>query len=267
MRTRIISGLTLTALLLAGLFFGGWAFRLLLVLVSVLAVYEVQKMFRSADIEPVAFPVYCFISAFCCLIGYLPTDVLFAAWAVLLLAYLAISIFGNRSMPDLLASLYICVYPTIFLCSIAFNYFGMERSVSFTASILTFASPSICDTFAYFGGTLMGKRKLCPGISPKKTVAGSIFALLGGIVSSIVLIYLQHFWQSTIGSSLLLFAGLMIGIFSQLGDLYASKLKRLVNIKDFSNLIPGHGGIMDRLDSILISSLVVTILFTLRDFT
>lgn len=109
------------------------------------------------------------------------------------------------------------------------------------------------DTSAYVFGNLFGKKKLCPNLSPNKTIEGS----LGGILGPVLLTYifakylkLEHIWKliplSIIGS-----------IVAQLGDLSASKIKRISNIKDFGFIIPGHGGVLDRFDSILFTAPLV----------
>lgn len=117
----------------------------------------------------------------------------------------------------------------------------------------------VCDMGAYFVGVSMGKTKLCPTISPNKTVEGS----LGGIVSSVIvtlIITLCFGYFDKILPTLLLTIPLCVA--GMAGDLFASIIKRKVGIKDYGNLIPGHGGILDRVDSILfISPLVFCLLF------
>lgn len=106
------------------------------------------------------------------------------------------------------------------------------------------------DIFAYFSGYLFGKHKLCPRISPKKTVEGAIGGILGSTI--LCLLFLQFFLPD------LLIHGFPIGIlgsvFGQIGDLTASSIKRKTAIKDFGKLIPGHGGVLDRIDSLLFTA-------------
>ncbi len=122
---------------------------------------------------------------------------------------------------------------------------------------LVFLGAFSTDTFAYFGGTFFGKRKLCPEISPKKTVAGAISGLLG---SGLVMLLFGLIVNGCFGSSLgdarmslirLLILGILCGVISEVGDLAASIIKREYDVKDFGTLLPGHGGILDRCDSIL----------------
>ncbi|MBN2260940.1 MAG: phosphatidate cytidylyltransferase [Clostridiales bacterium] len=107
------------------------------------------------------------------------------------------------------------------------------------------------DTFAYFTGRLIGKHKLAPTISPKKTIEGSVGGIIGATLSSMIFYYYFDLREL---SSLTVFAGFIIitTVISQLGDLVASKIKRIFNIKDFGKIMPGHGGILDRFDSVLI---------------
>ena len=111
------------------------------------------------------------------------------------------------------------------------------------------------DTAAIFVGRAWGKRPLAPSISPKKTIEGSIGNLLACCVMGILLVPLLHVeWSVGLG------AGLICGVFGQLGDLFESWLKRLVGAKDSGSLLPGHGGFLDRIDSILFSAIPLTLL-------
>lgn len=113
------------------------------------------------------------------------------------------------------------------------------------------------DTLAYYSGKYLGKKKLCPEVSPNKTIAGSIGGSIGSIIGC--LIFGIIFKDKMIDISIIHFIliGALTGIMGQFGDLVASSIKRYVNIKDYSNLIPGHGGILDRFDSILFNSVAV----------
>jgi len=107
------------------------------------------------------------------------------------------------------------------------------------------------DTLAYFTGRLLGKRKLSPRISPNKTIEGAIGGLIGAVIGSFAcaaVLGLSHPWYE-----LALFA-LIAGVFAQLGDLIESLVKRAYEVKDSGSLLPGHGGVLDRLDSILFAA-------------
>lgn len=114
----------------------------------------------------------------------------------------------------------------------------------------------LSDTFAYFFGKMLGKKKLCPHISPKKTIVGSVASFFGGAVGGALMgLFLVELIAKApienIGLIDWVIIGTLCGGFAQIGDLTASMLKRFCNIKDYGKYIPGHGGIMDRMDSII----------------
>lgn len=132
--------------------------------------------------------------------------------------------------------------------------------------LLAFLGAWVTDIFAYFTGMLLGRHKLIPDVSPKKTVEGAI----GGVVFCTLsfvgfgLIY-NHFWvadgEKTIPLAAMAIVGFLVSIVSQVGDLSLSLLKRKYGIKDFGKLFPGHGGVLDRFDSVLAVSIMLTVSF------
>ncbi|MBQ4066714.1 MAG: phosphatidate cytidylyltransferase [Clostridia bacterium] len=128
---------------------------------------------------------------------------------------------------------------------------GME--IGALIYLLVFIAPWVTDTFAYFCGMLLGRHKLIPSVSPKKTVEGSI----GGIVFCIAGCILYRYVLALLGNEALppiwIFAvlGLIISIVSQIGDLIFSLIKRRYGIKDYGIIFPGHGGVLDRFDSVI----------------
>lgn len=118
----------------------------------------------------------------------------------------------------------------------------------------------VTDTFAYFAGMLFGKHKLIPNVSPKKTVEGAI----GGIVFCVAFFVgygalLNHLTQYDISLVLLGFAGFLSALVSMIGDLAMSVIKRTYGIKDYGKIFPGHGGVLDRFDSILAVAIVMAL--------
>lgn len=110
----------------------------------------------------------------------------------------------------------------------------------------------LSDTFALFAGKAFGKHKLCPEISPKKTVEGAIGGIIGSTLMNVVLFLVFKFkfdLSPKINIAFVLIAGIFLSVISIFGDLAASTIKRHHGIKDFGNLLPGHGGLMDRFDS------------------
>jgi len=108
-----------------------------------------------------------------------------------------------------------------------------------------------CDSAAYFVGCRYGKRRLYPEVSPKKSVEGSLGGLAGSLAGAMIA-RLTFFAELSVGDALL--AALLIGVLGQVGDLFESLIKRSCGVKDSGTIFPGHGGILDRLDSILFAS-------------
>jgi phosphatidate cytidylyltransferase len=125
--------------------------------------------------------------------------------------------------------------------------------------LLIFIGAWVTDTFAYLTGVTIGRHKLIPVISPKKTVEGSIGGTLFATAAFAVTSYFIGIWS--VGWIVIIIGGLLVSVIAQIGDLCMSAIKRQHGIKDFGNLFPGHGGVLDRFDSILAVSSVMTLLF------
>jgi phosphatidate cytidylyltransferase len=130
-----------------------------------------------------------------------------------------------------------------------------DKEAGIMLVLLVFIVAWFADTSAYYIGRHFGKRKLCPEVSPKKTIAGFIGGILGSILGvflwDIILMGMSSPWYQIAAF------GLIAGIISQIGDLVASLIKRNIGLKDYGKLIPGHGGILDRFDSILFVTPIV----------
>ena len=127
--------------------------------------------------------------------------------------------------------------------------------------LLAFMGAWVCDTFAYFTGRFFGKHKLIPEISPKKTIEGSI----GGIIFTVgafalYTLIVNSFFGQSLSYLKVCIIGFALSIISQIGDLVASIVKRQYNLKDYGNLFPGHGGVLDRFDSVMLTAPTLVIL-------
>jgi phosphatidate cytidylyltransferase len=157
--------------------------------------------------------------------------------------------FPKYHAKQLMAAFFGFLYPTVML---SFIYLTRNQELGFYIIWLIFLSSWISDTFAYLVGMLFGKHKLAPKLSPKKSIEGSI----GGIVASAVLggVYGYFIGPVIELQNVALTFAIICGIgsvVSQIGDLVASGIKRNYDVKDYGNCIPGHGGIMDRFDSVI----------------
>jgi len=174
----------------------------------------------------------------------------------------------NTSIKRLLASLLGYIYPAIFLCSaLVINSMG-ERG--FVPLLLLFVIAPCADTMAYLVGMTYQKirkgqaKKLCPKLSPKKTVAGAIGGVVGGALGSLIVYFIFGF-ECNFFSPVLLFiiVGLLASVLTEIGDLFESFIKRKVGIKDMGKIMPGHGGVLDRIDGMLFASPLIMLTFLL----
>lgn len=189
---------------------------------------------------------------------------------------LALAVFTFKSemeLKDLLATIFSLIYPMA-LVSLAF---ALSREFpcggTFAISFAIFL-PVFSDTFAYLVGSTLGKRKLCPSISPKKTVAGAIGGLLGSVLCAVTFFLLFDLYavipvgyvtfsdSVAVRAVVFVVLGIVGGVLAEIGDLAASRIKRTINIKDFGNIFPGHGGVLDRLDSIMFTLVMFFTAFT-----
>ena len=161
----------------------------------------------------------------------------------MLLSLLGLSIFYDEDQYTATDALFLI--GSVILLGTAFNAMILARVTSLYLFIYLLLIFIFTDTFAMFMGMLFGKHKLIPKVSPKKTIEGSV---LGSIIGTTVAVVFYHFLVGRVTLGIVLVT-LILSILGQIGDLMFSKIKRENGIKDFSNLIPGHGGILDRLDS------------------
>ena len=245
MKTRIIAGLALVPLLLL-VILGGLPLYIGEFVIIVIAINEFYKAFKIKEINPIfilgyIFAFYLFIKN-CFGLGmnytYIVMFVLFVCSIIPMLQC-------KKNIMDIIVTFFGIFYVEILLDFIVLimNNFPDGHKLVWLVFIIAF----LTDTFAFFSGYLFGKHKLIPNVSPKKTIEGSIGGILGSTIFCLIFGYIFNLnivWMLVLGS---------IGsIIAQIGDLFASSIKRYVGIKDYGNLIPGHGGILDRFDSVIL---------------
>ena len=205
--------------------------------------------------------------------GFLGLVICFAAGVFAALVVFTFADPERNHAKDLFATVFVMVYPG-FIISLAWML--VQRYSAVYAIPFAIFLPVGADTFAYWFGSMIGGKKLCPTISPKKTVAGFVGGLFGGMLVSVIMFLLFEqfalfpragyvpFTDAAWKSALIYLAiGLVGSLAGQLGDLAASRLKRALGIKDFGKIFPGHGGIMDRFDSIMAGIIVLLVSFTI----
>ena len=240
---------------------------LVICILSAIAIYEFNKAFKNIGFRPISWVGYlgCFSLL---IIGNLIPDQNKLLIVKLALPVLLISIFmyiimlnKRRSIIDVAITVFSLLYiPFMFSFLKFILLIPNGRFLIWYVFMGAFAS----DTFAFFIGTKFGKNKLCPDISPNKTVEGAIGGILGVVLSYFVITYIGNaYFGIDMNMIFILIAAIVAGIAGQFGDLSASAIKRYCKIKDFGNIIPGHGGILDRFDSVLFVAPVIYIFLKL----
>ncbi|MCL2670977.1 MAG: phosphatidate cytidylyltransferase [Clostridiales bacterium] len=260
MLVRIIVGTLIALLALAGLYFGGLFYVAMFALVFMLAVYDSRHYIEADGKRTFLVPVYVFAGLFGFV--YYFSEHSFAYVAALALLCLTVSVVGQviasrDNVPAAPYALLPYAYPLIPAVCLIVLRCGFPEEFAMTAASVAVLAPLGGDTLAFFGGRLFGKHRFFPHISPKKTVEGAISGMLGGTIVGLCLYFLQPLWGGPFALWALLLLGLLCGALGQFGDLFASCLKRGAGLKDFSGYIPGHGGTLDRIDSVLLCAPVI----------
>ena len=259
---RIVTGVFLIGLLVLCLHLGDIVFLLIFGAFFLITVREMDSLIKAMGKEVVITPASIF-AGFFGIVYYLTAYNLSVVFAFGLLMVAATVVDQVLLMRDDFSAAAYCllpfVYPILSECALVAIYFALPPWMARTACCAAILCPSVGDIFAYFGGRALGKTPLAPKISPKKTVEGAVFSLLGSILAGVALYYAQGLWIQDRGMGLfdLVSLGFICGVVGQFGDLFASCLKRSADVKDFSETLPGHGGVMDRLDSVLLCAPVV----------
>lgn len=253
MAVRIISACVALPLFFLLIYvFPAYVFPFAVAALSVIAVYEM--LWRSSVMKNkyLAGSAYVF-AAFIPLAVYFNISTIFIFAVLFLLVifnfFVWITKQENICFKDVTSAFFSCVVISVFFSSII-NIFKMDDGKILI--LIPFVAAWITDTGAYFTGMFLGKHKLAPKISPKKTVEGAI----GGVVFCIISFLVYGIIIGASGNYLLIFAlcGFVLSVISQIGDLSMSLIKREYNIKDYGVVFPGHGGILDRFDSVLFTA-------------
>lgn len=258
MAKRIVTGAVSAVLLLALLYFRGVLFDIAVTLFALMGCYEMIKAFRGAGLSPVVLPIYAMAALmFPAFLWKGFVGVYLLVLAVLLFIMLTIALRKEPKWQDAAASVNMLVSVLIPLMML---YPLIRMAPEMRGVLITFCVFVIAlfgDTFAYFVGVLFGKHPMAPALSPKKTWEGSVAGLIGSTCGAALLCYFGNMVTPMPPLWHFVLLGFIGEIAGQLGDLSASMIKRYCGIKDFGTIFPGHGGMLDRLDSILFVTCVV----------
>jgi phosphatidate cytidylyltransferase len=264
---RIITAIVCMALFI-GLFilFPKFAIPFLSILISVIASHELIKAFQKVQIKPLKIIIYisCLYTVALFTVYLLSgnsgldkmlgsENILAGLFLVVFISFLGMILNREHTLKDLTSTLFIVLYVPFLISFVPLINF-MDNGKYYIW--IVFISVWAVDTFAYFVGSLIGKNHFIERISPKKTLEGFIGGILGGAIGTFL--YWLFIKDLNIISLIdILIIGLITGIVAQLGDWTASIIKRQTGIKDFGSLFPGHGGVLDRVDSILMSAPII----------
>lgn len=256
-KTRLLSGILLVIATVLTLYFGGVVTFAVLAVVSLIGANELLRVF---DMEKSAMAVIVYCAT---ILYYLMLMFNVGSWGFTFLIVVLIFLIGayvfcypKYHIHQLMAAFFSLVYVSIMLAYV-YQLRVLENGAEYV--VLIFIAAWGTDTFAYCSGMLLGKHKMTPLLSPKKTVEGAVGGLLGaGILGAAYGVFVSHMLRLDF-DPVTVFPIICVvgGAISMLGDLAASAIKRNFEIKDFGTLIPGHGGILDRFDSIIIVAPIV----------
>lgn len=251
MKERIISGLIMVPLLLI-FYFRGVPLILAAIVISMMSVYEFLRGFSKIGIRGNLYVAWGALAVLYILHYFFPgrLDILsFWLFASIVVSFISIFAIDKHKAEDAMATVLAIVYLEFFSYHIVLIDDTSYGSLVWMVGITAFCT----DVAAYFVGMFFGKNKLAPVLSPKKTVEGAVGGVIGAIIGSVIFALIV---KMDIFPHIIIMA-ILGSITSQIGDLTASAFKRKMEIKDYGNLIPGHGGALDRFDSIIFTAPVI----------
>ena len=264
MKKRVISAVIALAIVIPLYLIGGIPYRLGIALLAALAFKETLDLKESHHPYPGIITGMGFLGTELLVLlnnngSYIYTGFSLMALSLIFLCLLIPTIFDDKGKYTTRDAFYLI--GTMLLIGIFFNLLISFRFAEKWLLVYLLLISTMTDTFAYFVGSLIGKHKIAPKVSPKKSLEGCIGGSIVG--TAIASIYYYNVISSNINIALLIIMTLFLSILGQLGDLFFSKIKRENGIKDFSNIMPGHGGILDRLDSITFITYGYVLIITL----
>ena len=259
MKIRTITGAILVAIAIPILIFSEYLiYPIVLAALAAVAVFELLRVMKTEKKYAASVPAYLIAIVLPLMSYYFTRDsrleyLLFVS-AVLfsyMLYLMCIAVFSHGSFRMSKAAE---VFLAVTYVSASFTSLSTVRYIEhgLFSVMLAFVAAWCTDVMAYFGGSLFGKHKLIPDVSPKKTVEGAVSGIFGAVAACLIYgLLIELFTEVSANYLSLAIIGLILSFISQLGDLAASLIKREYGVKDYGSILPGHGGIMDRFDSVL----------------
>jgi len=264
MKVRTISGIIAICFVIAAITLNCYFSFVSVVILCVLAAFATYEILHNTGcIKNIWFNLIAMLYAACAQLAYnLEADVI-PLTVVYVIIVALFAVFGHKNFADRQVAMALGMP-----IAIAYAFSAFERllnnadgnGVLYFVMLINFSS--VADTFAYFTGKAIGKHKLAPVVSPKKTIEGSLGGMIGSVIGAVAIILIFENLVGGVDINLPFFLIItpFMAVLGMIGDLFTSAIKRSYNIKDYGNLIPGHGGILDRTDSLLLVAPVLDIL-------
>lgn len=262
--TRLISGILLLTFTFVTMFFGGQLLLITLFMISLIGLYELYKVMKFEN-TPLACVGYLGAFAWYLNIDTKPNAILdikvpeLMIFSIVVVAALLVFVvkYPKYSANQLFSTIFGIFYIPVMISFI----FKTRETIAFGQWLawMVYVSSWGSDTCAYAVGRLFGRHKLAPSLSPKKSIEGSVGGIIGSALIGVIFGLIMSNFTGKSENLIIIFAviGGLGSVISQIGDLAASGIKRNYDIKDYGHLIPGHGGILDRYDSIIITAPIV----------
>ena len=243
MKMRLLGAAILIVVLVPLVILGGIPFQVGIALISACSFYELMKLFKIKNKMPLIMEIFSYIAV---LVITLSLDSIVEAIAlVIMILFIPLIIFKKNEYSF---NSMISLFGIIVFIGVIYHSIIDVRISSIYELIYLLSITILTDTFAYLGGRFFGKTKLLERVSPNKTIEGSLIGLI--VATSVSTVLYLYFVNPGINIALIIIITFILSIVGQVGDLIFSAIKREFDIKDYSNIIPGHGGMLDRFDSI-----------------
>lgn len=248
LQLRIISAVILAVIVLGATWAGALVFQIVAVVIGAAIFYEWSRMISPAKVLPMQWAAALGLAVtFAALLAGFDAETVLIVFVIAVALVLAFSVATGAGKEIPLSVGYAG------LSGVALAYLRGPDTAGLFTILYLFAVVWATDIAAYFVGRRLGGPKLAPSISPGKTWSGAYGGLAGGVIAGVLLV-------AAVGQGSLLKAGIIaipLSIVSQMGDLFESSIKRRHGVKDSSNLIPGHGGVMDRVDGLVVAAIAL----------
>ncbi|CAM2749739.1 phosphatidate cytidylyltransferase [Erysipelothrix tonsillarum] len=253
MKERITTAIVLVAIFGAALLAGNKALFALITALILVGAYEIYLLNKDR-LKPIIVP---FIIAFTLTGGLIEPNYVPAFAAVLIMTLFAFTVFFEWYTFENVSYMFILIMMLVLAVQAVTVVLSFDKLVFIYVLLATY----LTDTFAYFGGMLFGKHKLIERISPKKTIEGAVIGYLMSAILSFIFGY--NFILDFVPLNAIIAGSLLIPFIGQIGDLAFSSIKRHFDVKDFGYIFPGHGGVLDRIDSVVFALLTFNIILTI----